>query len=82
MNGHNQPDPHDLPGFDRATNIDDPTPRHEYRDEPPRWQQTPVRTVYTIHEARHTYTTTDPDVAEVYSRAGLRVTAETHRVIA
>lgn len=30
-----RPDPHDVPGFDRATGIDDPTPRHEYHDEPP-----------------------------------------------
>lgn len=33
MNGHNQPDPNDVPGFNRATGIDDPTPRAEYRDE-------------------------------------------------
>lgn len=32
--------------------------------------------VYTIHEDRHSYETTDPETAEAYSRKGLRVTAE------
>lgn len=35
-----------------------------------------MRTIYRIHETRHSYTTADPEVAKVYSRAGLRVTAE------
>jgi len=34
-----------------------------------------MRTVYTIHEGRHSYETTDARTAEVWSRAGLRVTA-------
>lgn len=39
----NQPDPHDVPGFHRATGIDDPTPRAEYRDEPPQRDPRPDR---------------------------------------
>jgi hypothetical protein len=31
----NGPDPHDVPGFNRASGVDDVTPRHEYHDEPP-----------------------------------------------
>jgi hypothetical protein len=31
---------------------------------------------YTIYETRHSYETTDPETAEVWSRRGLRVTAE------
>lgn len=30
---------------------------------------------YTLHEREHEYTTADPNTAEAYSRAGLRVTA-------
>ena len=51
---------------------------HAYRDEPPRHEpHRTVSTIYTIHESEHSYTTTNPAVAEAYSRAGLTVTAIT-----
>jgi len=51
---------------------------HAYRDEPPEHAPPRPVTTYTIRESTgNTYQTTDADVAETYSRAGLRVTAET-----
>ena len=44
-----QPDPHDVPGFNRATGVDDPTPRHEYHDEPP---QHPPEHIECVTECR------------------------------
>lgn len=83
MNGQ---DPHDVPGFDRATMIDDPTPRAEYRDEPPREKpRRHVRTTYTVKplygEPGTGFTTDDPNKAQEYSQNGHRVTAESQVVI-
>lgn len=37
--GRDRPDPMDVPGFDRATGVDDPTPRAEYGDQGATWAE-------------------------------------------
>jgi len=53
--------------------------RIETLDDLLNWAEQNPGTVYTIHEpdGNNTYTTRDTTLAETYSRAGLRVTAQT-----
>lgn len=72
-----QPDPHDVPGFSRATGVDDPTPRAEYRDEPP--QHEPPTETDALRQAaadelreaaEHVEADNDQEARECIDRAG------------